>query len=162
MRLCDVRPDERWAARVAEICNEPAVYDTHFRERWSGRPYSANDALAFRAWAEAGWTQGTHFVFMIQAESGEPWGAADFKSADNVPEIGYWASERARGAMTNALTVLLGWAAEAGVRAVQARTRASNVRSQLLLGRLGFAPVETHLPDERRFARAVGSGEGTS
>ena len=125
------------------MCNEPLVYDRLFRQRRQGRPYLAEEADGFLHWAQEGWQHHTHFVFLILSREGEIVGAVDIKSPDPYAgEIGYWASERHRGVMTNVLLELVRVAQAAGFRRLWANPDADNERSVALLRRAGFEPYE--------------------
>jgi RimJ/RimL family protein N-acetyltransferase len=71
---------------------------------------------------------------------GNPAAACDLKSADPIPEVGYWSSARHRGVMTNTVKALVALAASAGFEGLFARTRSGNQRSMAVLARAGFSP----------------------
>lgn len=130
--------DER-VAEIVAICNEPAVYDFLFRERWDGVAYIADDARRFLAWIADGRARGTHFVFFVLDATGAVVACADVKSADvDGAEVGYWASSAHAGVMTPAVAALTDAARAAGYRRLYATTRPENERSQAVLLRNGF------------------------
>jgi RimJ/RimL family protein N-acetyltransferase len=136
----DALPDApEVTAQLVAACNEPAIYDWLFRERCQGRPYREADAEGFFSWMRAGWSDATHFVFALRSPGGELAGVLDIKSADlDSAEVGYWLRERHSGVMVGALHALevLAWAA--GYRALYARVRPGNRRSQAVLQRAGW------------------------
>lgn len=129
---------------VVSICNEPPIYDLLFAERCAGKPYAPADAERFLAWAERGWRDGTHFVYLIRSELGEIAGAVDIKSA-NLPsaEIGYWLGARHSGVMTNAVRALCELAWVAGYAELFGLVRQNNIRSANVLTRVGFTAGRT-------------------
>ncbi|MBC7806958.1 MAG: GNAT family N-acetyltransferase [Akkermansiaceae bacterium] len=139
---------------VVSICNEPPIYDLLFAERCTGKPYAPADAERFLAWAERGWHDGTHFVYLIRSDSGEVAGAVDIKSA-NLPsaEIGYWLSARHSGVMTNAVCALCEVARGTGYAELFGLVRQTNIRSANVLRRAGFTPGETLTKNGIRYDR---------
>lgn len=123
---------------IVLICNEPPIYDLLFAERCAGKPYALADAERFLAWAERGWCDGTHFVYLIRGEGGGTAGAVDIKSA-NLPsaEIGYWLGARHSGVMTNAVRALCELAQIAGYAELFELVRQTNLRSANVLARAG-------------------------
>ncbi|MBC8135753.1 MAG: GNAT family N-acetyltransferase [Fibrella sp.] len=126
-------------ATIVLICNEPPIYDLLFAERYAGKPYVPADAERFLAWAERGWRDGTHFVYLLRSESGAVAGALDIKSA-NLPstEIGYWLGVHHSGVMANAVSALLEVARNAGYAELFGLVRQTNTRSANVLKRAGF------------------------
>jgi RimJ/RimL family protein N-acetyltransferase len=140
--------------RVVEICSEQEIYDVLFRRLFKGAPYARTHAEGFREFCYAGWRDRSSFVFLIRDSSNRIVGAMDIKSTDrDASEIGYWASRRSPGYMTNALTVLLSLARDAGYRSLNASTLLDNTRSQQLLGRVGFSRVGTQERSGTPYAR---------
>lgn len=137
-------------AEIVGIANEPVIYDWLFRAGLEGAPYPVEKAGDFLRWSADGWNEGTHFVFLVVGEDGKICAACDIKSADfEGAEIGYWSSSRHRGVMTNAVRAMCALAKSAGYRSLTARARLGNLRSQAVLGRLGFTelpamPNDTH------------------
>jgi RimJ/RimL family protein N-acetyltransferase len=124
---------------IVSICNEPAIYDLLFAERCKGKPYARTDAERFLAWAARGWHDGTHFLYLIRASSGEVAGAVDIKSATlESAETGYWLSVRHSGVMTNAVTALLRLARKAGYAELFALVRPTNILSANVVRRAGL------------------------
>ena len=137
--------------RIAKICNEPLVYKLH-RERGGDKPYSLEDAKGFLDWARAGWENGTHFVFAILDDSGLIAATMDIKSTDrSCAEIGYWCGGDHAGLMSDAVTILLDFAARNGFRSLCARVRKDNIASQKVLERNGFAQTGDWDGDALRF-----------
>ncbi len=142
--------------RLVEICNEPDIYDWLFRELLGGRPYSEGKAREFLEWSGAGWSAGTHFVFLVLDGEGRIAAACDIKSNDTVAEVGYWAGRDHRGVMTNTVRALCALAAGAGFGRLFARTKAGNLRSQGVLLRAGFARVQDDPDGHARFELPLG------
>jgi RimJ/RimL family protein N-acetyltransferase len=138
VRASELVPGPEMLERIVAICNEPDVYDWLFRERLEGCPYTEEEARQWIEGSKSGWSSKTHFVFAILDESGAVAAACDIKSADPVSEIGYWASQRHRGLMTNGVRVLCALAATAGFQYLVARTKKENAQSQRVLKRAGF------------------------
>ena len=129
-------------AAIAAACNQEAVYRFLFRESLKGRAYTEDDARAFVEWAEAGWREGSQFVFVVRDPGGNLVASMGIHSADlDEAEIGYWARSEVPGVMTNALACLCDVAREAGYRKLYALVEAVNVRSVALLERVGFGLV---------------------
>ncbi len=129
---------------IVTICNEPPIYDLLFAERCAGKAYDTADAERFLGWAERGWHDGTHFVYLIRGASGEVAGALDIKSANlQSAEIGYWLSVRHSGVMTNAIRALCELAQVAGYAELFGLVRPSNTRSANVLTRAGFTAGRT-------------------
>lgn len=157
----DALPDTpEVTAQLIAACNEPLIYDWLFRERCQGQPYGEADAASFFSWMRAGWSDAAHFVFALRSPGGELAGVLDIKSADlDGAEVGYWLRASHSGLMANALHALetLAWAA--GYRALYARVRPGNLRSQAVLRRAGWQDqgLEAGTPGEggeyRRFTR---------
>lgn len=95
--------------------------------------------MEWLSWASQGWRANTHFCFAVTDDSGAIAAACDIKSRDpDGAEIGYWASARHRGVMTNAVSAMCEAARQAGFRSLMARVRHENSRSQAVLARAGF------------------------
>jgi RimJ/RimL family protein N-acetyltransferase len=125
-------------ALVSRICNEPEVYDWLFRESYEGRPHTEKNASAWFSWSREGWLNSTRFVFATVDAQGDLAAACDIKTNDRVAEIGYWASARHRGVMTNTVKAIVDFARFRSFEGLFARTRLGNVRSEAVLLRSGF------------------------
>jgi len=128
---------------IVTACNEPLVHRFLFRDRIGMRRYVADDALEFLQWARDGWESGEHLIFLLRSPAGEIGACVDMGGVDESREglIGYWASARHRGVMTNAVHCLAGMAKTAGYLKLVALVEPENVRSQAVVRRAGF----THL-----------------
>ncbi len=134
----ELRPED--LEQVAEICNEGLVYDTLFRGKFEGRPYTSEDAKGFTDWAKQGWNNNDKFVFLIRDPQNRIVGAIDIKSNNTeAAEIGYWASSTTPGIMTNAVKALCDIAKDAGYKQLYGLTVPNNERSQKVLLRAGFS-----------------------
>ncbi len=132
-------------AQITRANNEPAIHRWLWRDRLQGQPYAPEKAVEFLRWARGGWAHGTHFTFALLAPGGEVAAALDIKSADlDAAEVGYWLSAAHSGVMTNAVLALADVARAAGYRALFARVREGNARSEGVLTRAGFARVGGH------------------
>lgn len=139
---------------ITAICNEPEVYEWLFRERLAGKPYAPSNATQFVEWFSKGWREGIFFVFIVVTAEGEVAAACDIKSNDaDGAEVGYWASARHRGIMTNAVVQVCSLARQAGFNSLTARTKKLNERSARVLTRAGFAidPVSSADLNYHRF-----------
>lgn len=136
---------------LASICNQQAIYDFLFRERFNGRPYGMNDGQSFLDWAGKGWREQTHFVFLLLAPSGLIAGALDIKSGDRVmAEIGYWCSTLHRGLMSGAVAELKSMASQASFTTLFGRVRKDNIASIKVLERNGFVSLGDWPGDSNR------------
>ena len=135
-----IDPTEKVIAQVTSICNEPLVHESLFRRILSGKPYPLSMAADWLARGADGWKRNSHFVFGIVDQEGRIAAACDIKSADaSWAEVGYWSSASHSGVMTNAIVGLIDLAREAGFEHLFAETQKTNVRSQGVLCRAGFA-----------------------
>lgn len=124
---------------IAKICSEKRVYDVLFKEKFEGRPYTGEDARRFVNWAQSGWENDSHYVFIIRDGENHIAGAVDIKSADLAgAEIGYWASENHPGIMTNAVRELCKIASNVGYKSLFGLVVPHNNKSQGVLLRAGF------------------------
>ena len=140
--MVDVDPSEEFLQSVVAVCNEQKVYDWLFRQRLKGAPYPREDAEWFQAWGSRGWQEHTHFLFIVMDQNGRAAAACDIKSADVAgAEIGYWASAKHRGIMTNAVTAMTAAGLEAGYQRLYGRVRIGNDASAAVLKRAGFLPT---------------------
>jgi RimJ/RimL family protein N-acetyltransferase len=126
--------------QVRAICNEGPVYNLLFSHLLGGKPYTAEAAAGFLAWASQGWRERTHFVFLILDAAGGICGNVDIKSPDLAgAEIGYWAAAAHAGIITPALSAVCGLARAAGYKSLFAYVVPHNCRSIRVLERNGFA-----------------------
>lgn len=134
-----VQPERGRIEEITSICNEPEIYRWLYRDMFDGSPYPPESAYEWIEWGAEGWETGTHFVFVVLDRKGGIAAACDIKSPNlDIAEIGYWASVKHRGIMTNAVAAMLEMAEEAGFQELCAKVLSNNVRSQAVLHRLGF------------------------
>jgi RimJ/RimL family protein N-acetyltransferase len=115
------------------------IYDTLFRDKFKGKPYTLENAKGFIKWAKDGWQRNKWFVFLIKNPKGQIVGAIDIKSNNlNSAEIGYWVDVKTPGVMTNLVIALCEIAKDAGYKSLYGLTVLENDRSQKLLLRAGF------------------------
>lgn len=142
-----IRPDqftftEDHYQQIAEICNQPLVYETLFINRWEGRPYSVNDARGFVNWGVTSWDANTLYLFFIVSPKNEIAAAIDIKSPDlDSAEIGYWCSADHRGIMTNTVIALTQIMAKAGFKEVYALVKPLNERSKKVVLRANYSHI---------------------
>ncbi len=135
--------------RIVTICNQPPVYDFLFREKLEGEPYPREKAVDFLDWAQKGWLEKTHFVFLVRDANKQITAAVDIKSADlSGAEIGYWADTETPGYMTNAVMALVDLAKQAGYQRLFALIRPQNIKSVGVITRAGFAQTENTTKNE--------------
>ena len=156
VRASDVNCDLSNHERIAAICNEPEVYEWLFRDLFAGRPYEEANARDWLQWSRDGWSSGTHYVFAVIDDDEGIAAACDIKSREPNAEIGYWASQRHRGVMTNAVKAMCALAREAGFRELFARTKEKNLRSQAVLERAGFERKPSDQRGYQRFELSLG------
>ena len=137
--------------RIIDCCNEDRIYRWLFETRLSGRPYSQADAADWLSWLRDGWTQQSHFAFLIlEDESQLPVGSCDIKSSNRLDaEIGYWSSARTPGVATPAVRLMIRLARDAGFASFHAMVHPQNDRSLRLLERLGFRHAVERRTDDR-------------
>ena len=140
LNRCDsISPSADRVAEVVAICNEAAVYEWLFRERFMGVPYSPENAIEWFSGAAAGWRNQTHFCFAVTDADGKIVAACDVKSSKQEgAEIGYWCSAHEGGIITNAVVAMCGLAKKAGFRSLMAAACHGNLRSRAVLKRVGF------------------------
>jgi RimJ/RimL family protein N-acetyltransferase len=127
--------------QIARVCNEPAVYEWLFKDRLKGKEYTPSDSALFMAWCCRRWQESGPYAFFVVKDGGEIAACCDIKSNEaEGAEVGYWASERHRGVMTNSVVQLCALARETGYQWLSARTRKGNLRSARVLQRVGFRP----------------------
>jgi RimJ/RimL family protein N-acetyltransferase len=124
---------------IVTACNEELTYRFLFRTGLGGREYSEKDAAEFIKWANKGWRDGVHFVFLIQDSADRIIGCIDISSDDveHAP-IGYWKSSRVKGIMNSVIKCLIEIARDAGYLNLYAMVEPLNTRSSNLLKRTGF------------------------
>ncbi|GLV54950.1 hypothetical protein KDH_17970 [Dictyobacter sp. S3.2.2.5] len=139
---------------IIAICNEPLLYNRLFRERLQGQPYNVENARYFFSWARDGWRNHGWFVFLILDPLDHVAAAIDIKSnnADEA-EIGYWASSKSRGIMTNAVIALCESARSAGFRRLYAMVEPDNTQSIGVVTRAGFAAAGNAVRDGHTYLR---------
>lgn len=153
MPLDAVPPTPPVVARLVALGNEPEIFRWLFAARGGGRPYLPEDARGWLAWGATGWREGRHFAFAALDGDGLPAAACDLKSAEPLPEIGYWCGHDHRGLATPMVRVLCGLGRAAGCTGFFARVRAGNLRSEVVLRRAGFGPAGPAVDGSARWAR---------
>jgi len=139
---------------ITEICNQPLVYDFLFREKFKGRKYEYKDAEGFVKWAQEGWKNKTYFVFIIRNDKGEIVACSDIKSPNlDSAEIGYWASDKSSGVMTNAVKSLIGVAQKAGYKSLFGLVKPTNDKSSGVLNRNNFENVGLVTEDGEQYLK---------
>ena len=133
---------------IVKKCNEPLVYKYIFKDAMNGVAYTIDDARIFVEWANRGWREHRHFVFVIKNSGGRIVGCIGI-STDilTASDIGYWMTSSVSGVMTNVLDCLVGIARDAGYRKLFALVEPDNIRSSKLLERVQF--IHTSSPIER-------------
>jgi RimJ/RimL family protein N-acetyltransferase len=154
-----LEPSATHAAEIARICNEPLIYSMLFADLLGGRPYGEHDATRFLEWAEAGWEEGSHFVYVLVDPSGRIAGAVDIKSPSlSSAEIGYWLGVEHGGVMTHAVVAIGEIAHDAGFAELFGLVRPDNERSARVLERAGYIPngdIERNGRTYRRYLRRL-------
>lgn len=134
---------EQNLSEIVKICNQHDIYELLFREGLQGEKYPESKARSFVSWANQGWEEHTHFVYLIKTLQDQVIGAIDIKSNNpEFGEIGYWMSAEHPGFMTNALVGLISQAKEAGYLVLVAYTKEENDKSKGVLTRAGFQYVD--------------------
>jgi RimJ/RimL family protein N-acetyltransferase len=124
---------------IVRACNEGLTYRFLFRSWLGGREYSEKDAIEFVKWANKGWHEGIHFVFLIQDSTGRIIGCIEISSDDiQQAPIGYWKTSRVKGIMNSVIKCLIEIARDAGYLNLYAMVEPLNTRSSNLLKRTGF------------------------
>lgn len=142
-RVDEVEVTDAMLAEMVAIGNEPLVYSWLFDEMLDGKPYQTKNARDFFEMGIDGWRNCKMFVFLLLTEDGHPAACIDIKSADlGRAEIGYLASHRHRGVMTNTVVALSELAKEAGYKMLYGRVRKRNRESLGVLLRAGFSRNE--------------------
>jgi RimJ/RimL family protein N-acetyltransferase len=125
--------------RLAQIMNEPEIYNRFFRSHLEGKPYTKEAAQRAVEKEKMRWEEKTKFEFLIRDSQGQIVGGMQIKSPKlEAAEIGYWMSETTPGVMTNAIVALCVIAKEAGFNSLYGMTIAHNEKSQRVLERAGF------------------------
>ncbi len=152
-------PQEGDVESIVAVTNEPLVHRFLFRDRIGKRRYLADDAREFLQWARDGWFSGEHLIFLLRDPSGVIGACIDIGRLDGSREalIGYWASTRHRGVMTNAVACLAGLAKAAGYRKLVALVEPENRRSRAVVERAGFACLGSVEHPITIFDRPVGT-----
>lgn len=141
---------------ITEICNQPLVYDFLFRENFKGRKYENKDAERFIKWAQEGWKNKTHFVFLVRNEKSEIVACCDIKSPNlESAEIGYWASSRTSGVMTNAINLLCEIAHNAGYKSIFGLVDPTNTKSSGVLDRNNFQNTGKVVEEGKEYLKFV-------
>jgi RimJ/RimL family protein N-acetyltransferase len=124
---------------IVRACNEDLIYRFLFRSGLGGREYSEKDAIEFVKWANKGWRDGIHFVFLIQDSADRIIGCIEI-SSDDIQQalIGYWKTSRVKGIMNSVIKCLIEIARDAGYLNLYAMVEPLNTRSSNLLKRTGF------------------------
>lgn len=155
-----IQPAKAHIDKITSICNEPEVYRWLYSEMFDGDSYPPESAVEWVSWGTDGWNKDAHFVFVVLDSAGTIAAACDIKSSNpDGSEIGYWASVKHRGVMTNAVAAMLELAEAAGFREFFAEVLSKNVRSQAVLNRLGFLLSEDKAgkPDKIVYRRRIKS-----
>jgi RimJ/RimL family protein N-acetyltransferase len=146
-------------ARIVSICNEPLAYEFLFRRFMEGKPYEEENAKSFLSWAAQGWSEKTHYVFLITNSDGEIHAAVDIQSNQlEDAEIGYLATLKNPGLVTNAIAALCGIGKIAGYKSFIGMTLLDNQRSAAVLIRNAFSDlglVESHGKTYRKFRKIL-------
>ncbi len=136
-------------SQIVEACNQPSIYKLFVR-RLQGKPYTEADAHDFITWAQKGWQEGTHYVFLIIEQEKNIVGAIDIKSNDlNSAEVGYWMNKHYPGLMTNTLKALIQIADRAGYKELYAHIHEQNTKSMGVAKRAGFHYTESYTINAR-------------
>jgi RimJ/RimL family protein N-acetyltransferase len=124
---------------IVRACNEELIYRFLFRSGLGGREYSEKDAIEFVKWANKGWRDGIHFIFLIQDSADKIIGCIEI-SSDDIQQalIGYWKTSRVKGIMNSVIKCLIEIARDAGYLNLYAMVEPLNIRSSNLLKRTGF------------------------
>lgn len=139
---------------IVAICNEPLIYNRLFRERMQGQPYNLENSKYFLSWAQEGWRTNGWFVFLVLDPLGHIVGAIDIKSNNtDDAEIGYWASSKCRGIMTNTVIALCESARTAGFRRLYAMVVPDNAQSIGVVTRAGFTSAGTQIREGHTYLR---------
>ena len=142
-------------SQIVEACNQPMIYKLFVR-RLQGKPYSEADAHDFITWAQQGWQEATHYVFLITGQEKNIVGAIDIKSSDlNSAEVGYWMNKHYRGLMTNALKALIQIAHHASYQELYAHIHEQNTKSMGVAKRAGFRYTQSFTINARPLTRFV-------
>ena len=141
---------------VAEICNEPLIYNRLFRTNFKGQLYTPEHAEKFLQWAREGWQKNAWFVFLIRDAAHQIVAAIDIKTPTLAEaEIGYWASASYPGVMTNTVVELCRVAEGAGYRRLFAVIEPDNERSISVIKRAGFLSDGEMVRNEKRYLRFI-------
>lgn len=141
---------------VAEICNEPLIYNRLFKTIFKGQVYMPEHAEQFLQWAREGWQKNAWFVFLVRNAAHQIVAAIDIKTPTLAEaEIGYWASASYPGVMTNTVVELCRVARGAGYRRLFAVIEPDNERSISVIKRAGFLSDGEMVRNEKRYLRFI-------
>lgn len=65
---------------IAQVCNEPLIYNTLFKKMFDGKPYTPQDSEGFIKMAKDGWDHNNKFIFLIRDPDNKTVGAVDIKT----------------------------------------------------------------------------------
>lgn len=136
---------ENAVKQIANVCDEPAIYDNVFSEIFKGQRYSEDKARTFTKLVSEGWINGTRFDWFILHEE-KIVGTIGIKSLEG--EIGYWQSSQHPGVMTLATQILCSQAKKAGFSSLWAYVKRTNAPSIRVLQGAGFK-LDVHLTAKR-------------
>jgi len=152
----DVHVTEKLKQQIVSRCNEPAIYEFLFRSKLAGKPYEIKMASEFIDWSRCGWETHEYFVFFISNYHGELVACIDIKSANLASaEIGYWASTKFPGIMTNAVIQLSQLAKQTGFLRFFANVRKDNLKSANVLTRAGFEFDDVSAEGQDRYYQSL-------
>jgi RimJ/RimL family protein N-acetyltransferase len=128
------------APALTAACQDPEI------GRWISvipSPYTEEDSYSFIGQARENWDRGECYNFaIVDAESGDLAGSIAVRMMRfNTGHVGYWIAResRGRGAATEALTALCGWAVETlDVKRLELLTDVDNEGSQRVAQKAGF------------------------
>lgn len=142
---------------IVAACNEELIYRFLFQHSLQGRPYNNEDAREFITWAQKGWEDKSHFVFIILDSDNNVIGCIDISSNDiEHSPIGYWVTNRVKGIMTNAVKSLIKIARNAGYKYLYAMVEPANIKSSSLLKRTGFTLLGIRSMEMRFMGESTG------
>jgi RimJ/RimL family protein N-acetyltransferase len=126
------------------ICNEPRVFQLFIDIPRFKDGYTREHAKGFVESAKQGWEEDSKYTFFIKNPNDEIVACLDIKSSDiNNGEIGYWASERYSGVMTNAVIKLLELAKKGGFYHLHALIKSENEKSAKVVTKAGLKFIQT-------------------
>jgi RimJ/RimL family protein N-acetyltransferase len=134
-RADEVVLGEAVVSQIAEVCDEPEIYDNVFSVIFKGKRYSEDNARTFIKLVSEGWVTRNRFGWLI-LHDGAVVGTIGIKSL--AGEIGYWQSNKHSGVMTLVAKALCSQAREAGFTSLWAYVKKSNAASIRVLEGAGF------------------------